>query len=400
LAREDVKTDMELHKITERLIEIRGKGMLSMEDYDFIANGKAKIKEEVELNEDNLDSIAKKHSMEFNRTTYGAGMKHKTKGEISINRYGEWHHYPAGSKSSKAHGDSTGNFASLDKHLSTLKEEVLDEAKTPRTTALEKWRKAATEREIKHNDIEKKRQEKLHQDPSKVTVPVANTQKDDLSTAIDHLEKHLNKEEVEQIDELKKSTMASYKDKSTASLKNAQANRDAAEPGKDMSKAFADLHAKSDKIAKKRVKGLIGYMQRKQGMKPTSEDVFQDPLAATQTVFDGGNNTNDTADRKSQLSKSAKMIKSLYKKLNMKEETYDWEKDDKSVQTYGKKPKIEKTEPDANLGEKKPSARIVMSGGKTLTGEKRDTVEIDPVMKDRPDLNGNVKTDQKQQNNK
>jgi len=135
LAREDVKTDMELHKITERLIEIRGKGMLSMEDYDFIANGKAKIKEEVELNEDNLDSIAKKHGMEFNRTTYGAGMKHKTKGEVSINRYGEWNHYPAGSRHSKAHGDSSFNFKDLDKHLSTLKEEVLDEAKKPRTTA-------------------------------------------------------------------------------------------------------------------------------------------------------------------------------------------------------------------------------------------------------------------------
>jgi hypothetical protein len=55
-------------------------------------------------------------------------MKHKTKGEISINRYGEWHHYPAGSKSSKAHGGSDNNFASLDKHLSSMKEEVeLDE---------------------------------------------------------------------------------------------------------------------------------------------------------------------------------------------------------------------------------------------------------------------------------
>ena len=84
-----------------------------------------KMKEEVELNEDeSLDSIAKKHGMEYKKTTYGAGMKHKTKGEISINRYGEWHHYPAGSKSSKAHGGSDNNFASLDKHLSSLKEEV------------------------------------------------------------------------------------------------------------------------------------------------------------------------------------------------------------------------------------------------------------------------------------
>jgi len=92
--------------------------------------GTGKVKEEVELNEDeSLDSIAKKHGMEYKKTTYGAGMKHKTKGEISINRYGEWHHYPAGSKSSKAHGSSDNNFASLDKHLSSMKEEVeLEEA--------------------------------------------------------------------------------------------------------------------------------------------------------------------------------------------------------------------------------------------------------------------------------
>ena len=89
---------------------------------------KARNEEVEQVNEDNLDSIAKKHGMEFNRTTYGAGMKHPAKGEVSINRYGEWNHYKAGSKSSNAHGDSTGNFSSLDKHLSTLKEEMdLDE---------------------------------------------------------------------------------------------------------------------------------------------------------------------------------------------------------------------------------------------------------------------------------
>ena len=95
-------------------------------------------------------------------------------------------------------------------------------------------------------------------------------------------------EEVEQIDEISKSTLASYKDKSTASLKNAQANRDAAEPGKHMSKGFADLHAKSDDIAKKRVKGLKGYLQRKVGMKPTSEEVeLEELFDILEEVVDG-----------------------------------------------------------------------------------------------------------------
>ena len=38
LAREDVKTDMELHRVVERLINIRDKGVLTMDDYNFIAN--------------------------------------------------------------------------------------------------------------------------------------------------------------------------------------------------------------------------------------------------------------------------------------------------------------------------------------------------------------------------
>jgi hypothetical protein len=197
------------------------------------------------------------------------------------------------------------------------------------------------------------------------------------------VERHITvKEEVEQIDEISKSTLDSYKDKSSASLKNAKMNRDAAEPGKNMSKAFADLHAKSNAIAKKRVKGLMGYLQRKQGVKPMGEDVYQDTQAATQTAFDMGTAADQTEpiySRKKEMSKSARMIKSLYKKHKMvKEELYDHEKEDKSVSTYGKKPKVEKVEAD---GDENNQAAMVLKGGKTLTGQTRDTLEIDPVMR-------------------
>jgi len=67
-----------------------------------------------------------------------------------------------------------------------------------------------------------------------------------------------------------------------------------------------------------------------------------------------------------------------------KEDMHDWEKEDKSIKTYGKKPKFDKTDKDDNIGEKKPSAAAIMSGGTTLTGEKRDTIEIDPMMRNRP----------------
>ena len=289
-------------------------------------------------------------------------------------------------------------------HRALLNREQVEQNESAKPTSLQKFRKAAAEREKKHAEIEKQSKEKP-----------------DMKGAIDRLEKHLNKEsanpgvsktketqfhkkldtlvhstfgkrkdemkmkeEVEQIDEISKSTLASYKDKSTASMKNAQVNRDAAEPGKNMSKGFADLHAKSNAIVKKRVKGLIGYMQRKQGMKPTSEDVFHDTQAATQMPSDGANNTDDTSPMKRERSKSARMIKSLYKSKNMKEDMYDWEKDDKSTKGYGKKPKMTTTDKKESYGENKPEAVAIMTGGKTLTGQDRDTVEIDPSMKKRP----------------
>jgi hypothetical protein len=295
-------------------------------------------------------------------------------------------------------------------------ETEITEAKMPRTTALDRWRKAAAEREIKHNNIEKKRQEKLHQDPSKVTIPVANTQKDDLTTAIDRLEKHLNKEEVEldeminevlgkdatagdwihdfihsdnpkfagkskaerkkmalgayygkqneefeQLDELKKSTVFSW-------LKQ--------QPVVPVRKPGSDRVSYNQKV-KNHNKSWNRALDRLSGYKPTSENTL-DSLAATEAPSDNSDMTNGT------ISKAAKMVKDLKRKI--KEETYDWEKDDKSSmeKPYGKAPKINVTDKKGTLGDTKPEARAVMKGGTTLTGQPRDMVEIDPSMKQRP----------------
>ena len=86
---------------------------------------------------------------------------------------------------------------------------------------------------------------------------------------------------------------------------------------------------------------------------------------------------------KKEMTKSARMIKALYKRKNVKEETYDWEKEDKSVQTYGKKPTVQMTDKKDSYGEEKPKAAITMTGGTTLTGTKRDDVQIDPMMNKR-----------------
>jgi hypothetical protein len=85
------------------------------------------------------------------------------------------------------------------------------------------------------------------------------------------------------------------------------------------------------------------------------------------------------------ISKSANLVKSIYKKHRLKEELYDHEKDDKDGTTYGKKPKYssnkQEAEQQGGQSDKKTQAAAVLSGGTTLTGQKRDTVEIDPLLK-------------------
>jgi len=359
------------------------------------------------------------------------------------------------------YADTVGNY------ITSKNEKVTEEVNKPKLTALDRWRKAATEREIKHNNIEKQRQEKLHQDPSKVTIPVANTQKDNLSTAINRLEKHLNKEEVEldegisDFDRQEKSRLAKAKISSAALTSKPHDDKLLARTGMNMAHKFprkgqtnlsnipgmntpgvskdtADYAEKRRgdraKELKPAIKSALGThgpkgklpeeveqidelkkstvfswlkkqpvvpekkpgmdkkahnqrikthskswnraLDRLSGYKPTSENTL-DSLAATEAPCDNSDMTNGT-------SKAAKMVKDLKKKI--KEETYDWEKDDKSSmqKPYGKAPKINVTDKKGTLGDTKPEARAVMKGGTTLTGQPRDMVEIDPSMKQRP----------------
>jgi hypothetical protein len=177
-------------------------------------------------------------------------------------------------------------MSTVGNYLVSKNEKVNEETKP---TALDKFRKASAEREVKHKEIEKNQ----------------SKNGSGMTSAIDRLEKHLNK-----------------------------------------------------------------------------EDIYQDSSAATQTPCDCGTTPDQTVpeySRKKELSKSARIIKSLYKKHNVKEELYDSEKEDKSVATYGKKPKVKIADIDDLNNDNQAAATL--SGGTTLTGQKRDTLEIDPVMK-------------------
>jgi hypothetical protein len=203
-------------------------------------------------------------------------------------------------------------------------------------------------RKKKHDDIEK------------------NQSKDGsgMSSAIDRLQKHMNKEETE-LDEMDQ--------KFVDSLNKLASKYDftKTKSGKEVPKQKKPFRMGNEPIGK------------------VKEDVYSDAKSATQVVLSPGEAT--MSEKKSKVQK----IREIFQRMRMSEDTYDWEKADKSVQTYGKKPKFEKADKDDSKGEKQPAAAAVMSGGTTLTGEKRDDVEIDPMMRSRPGQPDPTKTKDK-----
>ena len=107
---------------------------------------------------------------------------------------------------------------------------------------------------------------------------------------------------------------------------------------------------------------------------------------------DSGLRNEDTMDPKAAVAapgvvekneRLGKIVKSSAKKL--KEGLYDWEKDSKEKQGF-KQPKLKQTGSDTTPSDSDKAtgnARMVMQGGTTMTGQKRDTVEIDPMLKNR-----------------
>jgi hypothetical protein len=109
-----------------------------------------------------------------------------------------------------------------------------------------------------------------------------------------------------------------------------------------------------------------------------------EPMAACNQPGDDANNPDDTIPAKRSTASKVKLLLGG-KKGVVKEDLYDTEKEDKSVATYGKKPKFQKPGPDA-VTKATPPAAAVLTGGKTLTGEPRDNIEIDPMMKQKKDV--------------
>lgn len=184
-------------------------------------------------------------------------------------------------------------------------------------------------------------------------------------------------EDEQSVNEISDTTVASYK---------AAAEKDVKELKPHTKGEYGGI---AKRMLSRREKGLERVKMR--------EDNINDPQSACQSPFDGANTTDDVAPKKS---KAAKMVKEIYAKRKIKEDMYDHEKDDKGPGTYGKPPKINKKTEINSDDEKGVNARMVLKGGTTLTGEKRDTIEIDPMMKNRNKSPDYMSQDPKKQQQK
>jgi len=317
-AREELKSDVLLHKMVERLISIRGKGTLTMNQYGKI------VKEEAESLGESFPEYGERANKLLKRSHE---LYDKSRSEPDASKKKEM-----ASKSTRAHGIF---MKAKEKHLSrhpedaeSLRNKTMSGASKDYTSG-KRW----TGDSVEHSD------------------------------------------DTNVISEISSETLQSYKDKAMKS------SDDLASKGQY--KKSNDRLLNHMKATGKQIDKTTASIK-----KSLNKENTQDPMAASSMPNDGANSPDDVEQPKNkkliQMSKSARIIKSIYKRKGMKEEIYDHEKEDKSVATYGKKPKMQSVSTDLE----EPQAAAVLTGGTTLTGEKRDTIEIDPMMKMRKPVSG------------
>lgn len=373
LAREDIKSDMDLHRVVERLINMRDQGMLTMDDYDEIAQ----IKEDyAHILEDSMYGARADKLLARSHSAFRSGDKETSSRAHKLflkARDKHWSNPVNKEKSINAQmSGATADYADREKKYGPgkvrdsveLNGEVISELKK---STLASYAKKATDDSSYHSFLAGTRSAK---DPERLKDDQkAMKRQAGVNKAIDRLAK----EEV--VTEVSDATLSSYKEKAK--------------------KSADTLHAQGQ--YKKSTNRWLNVMKAtgKQIDKLQKENTL-DPKAATEAPCDCANSSDDVAPKDKnkkliQMSKSARIIKSIYNRKNMKEETFDSEKEDKSVTTYGKKPKLTDSAKKIEATGGKTQAAAIMTGGTTLTGTPRDTVEIDPMMKLKPGLIGQTK---------
>jgi hypothetical protein len=196
-----------------------------------------------------------------------------------------------------------------------------------------------------------------------------------------------------QTKELKKHTKGEYGgiaqrmlDRRNKGLKMVSKREHKIETSSDVTEEKKDSRSASEKMSDYAVKRHKVYQgianKQKELMKKWNDDHKDEPHLQVTIPEDVGSPM--AAIKGVPVPESmAQKIKAMYKK-KVVEDTYDSEKDDKYGQnpTFGKKPVMKSIDnkSDRNVDGVKTKAAAVLTGGTTLTGQKRDTVQIDPQL--------------------
>jgi len=362
-AREDAKTDMDLHKVVEKLIHIRKKGVLTMKDYTFVT----RLRESLELDENHIaiamgQMMDDEGSMVLNQLDQMERAVKMVRDFIGTDYEKQ---LPAWVQSkltlASDYIDTVGNY------LNSKNEDVNEAA-----SASIRMYKALQQAKEKREREERLGNELLNKKPPEQKPVQKEEVKDEYARKVD---KYLKKKYAPEQKPVQKEEVVSE-----VAPPGFEGTVKAMKKYKKIDNPWALAWSMKNK----------GYKSHKKADGTQKNENYQDPMAAT-SMPNGGANSPDDVEAKDkgkkliQMSKSARIIKSIYKRKGMKEEIYDHEKEDKPGATYGKKPKIQRATDNSNM--EKPQAAAIMTGGTTLTGEKRDTIEIDPMMKmrNRPD---------------
>jgi ArsR family metal-binding transcriptional regulator len=297
-AREDLKSDILLHKMVERLISMRGKGTLTMNQYGQI------VKEEVEALGESYGPRADK------LLKHSHDLYHKSRNEPDAEKK-----QSMVSQSTKAHKVF---MKAKEQHFKRNPEAYKAHVSNMMSGAAQDYK-----------DQEKKR-------------------------GIGHVRDHVETEG-ESIQEVSSELLGRYKEKA---MKSATDLASSGNYKKSNDRLLGHMKATGKQIEK--TTAAIKKSLTKENM---------DPKAADAMPCDCANSPDDVApkDKKKkliQMSKSARIIKSIYSKKGVKQEST-------------KDPKMKNVISDLE----QPKAAAVLTGGTTMTGEKRDTIEIDPMMK-------------------
>jgi len=344
-AREELKSDVLLHKMVERLISIRGKGTLTMNQYGKI------VKEEVA--EEEVEQI-----IEITTTGYhAAATKSRMNAAVKV------------MSSMGKDKQATTKLNARNKGLNRLSDRTSAEMKkansgpqksTPSKPPTEAERRGYGQGRYMGDSVQ-------HDDEVVVEM-------DNRTPSSDRQEQRKNSPE--QLATQHKEQQQRLKDTSPEMRKKLRLPEPKESVTEAQSAAVRFQRALENAKKKREEETARNAENAKRALTPKNEN-YQDPQAASSMPGDCANNPDDVAPKDKnkkliQMSKSARIIKSIYKKKGVKEEA------------YGKKPKMQNVSADLE----EPKAAAVLTGGTTLTGEKRDTIEIDPMMKMRKPISG------------